>query len=506
METPRRKFLVALLVILALSVPLWPGFDSPAPPMDEGSLLVYPELILKGQLPYRDFETFYGPANLWVLSVAYAGFGPSIFAERAVGLAYRILTLLAIFALVQRWGTTLAAGCTIVASLLLLPILLGAYAWIGGATCALWSIWTIARPESARRCFFGGILAGLALLFRIDLGPAVIASALPLFLLMRAARRWSYLGGAAFALLPLGWLTVAAGPKEILNNLLLFPVIYSNPARHLPIFSAENYLVLLFFAHIIAVAGNIFAGVIAIRADRRSPTARLLLSLALLGLAVTHQAAQRIDLIHVMLVASISVGVLPLSIFVIRSQLRVTMSRPGESVLATAIVLLLLEAIAPEVIAGLGGQSGTTVFLARHGRSFPLSSMYKAVTLSKMLDRLDALASPGERVFVGPADLRRTNANETFIYHLLPQLRPATYFLEMNPRSANRPNSRLGQDIASADWLVLSHRFDGWNEPNKSAELGSDQPMRVVKDQFELCGQYGGRDLYRRRRPAVTKL
>src|SRR3979409_679032 len=78
------------------------------------------------------------------------------------------------------------------------------------------------------------------------------------FLLMRAERRWSYLGGAALALLPLGWLTVAAGPKEILNNLLLFPVIYSSPARHLPIFSAENYLVLLFFAHIIAVAGNIF--------------------------------------------------------------------------------------------------------------------------------------------------------------------------------------------------------------------------------------------------------
>jgi len=514
METPRRKFLVALLVILAFSVPFWTGFDRSATPMDEGSLLVYPELILKGQLPYRDFETFYGPANLWVLSAAYAGFGPSIFTERAVGLTYRVLTLLAIFALVQRWDTTLAAGCTIVTGLLLLPIFLGAYAWIGGATCALWSIWMIAKPESACRCFLGGILAGLALLFRVDLGPAVIASALPLFLLMRAARRWGYLGGAALALLPLGWLTVAAGPKEILNNLLLFPVIYSSPARHLPIFSAENYLVLLFFAHIIAVAGNIFAGVMAIRADRRSPTARLLLSLALLGLAVTHQAAQRVDLIHVMFVAFISLGVLPLSVFVIRSQLRVTMSRPREAALATAVVLLLLEGIAPDVarkaraqvIASLGGETGTTVFLTRHGRSFPLSSMYKAVTLSKMLDRSDPLASPGERVFVGPADLRRTNENETFIYHLMPQLRPATYFLEMNPRSANRPNSRLGQDIASADWLVLSHRFDEWNEPNKSAELGSDQPMRIVQDQFELYGQYGGRDLYRRRTPAVTKL
>jgi len=267
----QRTFLIGSFVFVLLLLPFIPAFEKSGTPMDEGSLLVYPELILKGQLPYRDFETFYGPANLWVLSAAYAGFGPSIFTERAVGLTYRVLTLLAIFALVQRWDTTLAAGCTIVTGLLLLPIFLGAYAWIGGATCALWSIWMIAKPESACRCFLGGILAGLALLFRVDLGPAVIASALPLFLLVRAARRWGYLGGAALALLPLGWLTVAAGPKEILNNLLLFPVIYSSPARHLPIFSAENYLVLLFFAHIIAVAGNIFAGVMAIRADRRSP-------------------------------------------------------------------------------------------------------------------------------------------------------------------------------------------------------------------------------------------
>jgi hypothetical protein len=114
-------------------------------------------------------------------------------------LTYRLLTFLAIFALVERWGTTLAAGCTVVASLLLLPILLAAYAWIGGAICELWSIYMIAKPESARRCFLRGILAGLALLFRVDLGPAMIASALPLFLFMRAARRWSYLGGAVFA-------------------------------------------------------------------------------------------------------------------------------------------------------------------------------------------------------------------------------------------------------------------------------------------------------------------
>ena len=113
----------------------------------------------------------------------------------------------------------------------------------------------------------------------------------------------------------------------------------------------------------------------------------------------------------------------------------------------------------------------------------------------------DGEAKPGERLFVGPADLRRTNYNDTFIYHLEPQLRPATYFLEMNPFSANRPGSRLAADVATADWLVLNRRMDAWNEPNRSREYGSDAPNQVVKDQFALQGQYGSYLLLHKKQP-----
>ena len=512
MNTSRRKFLVALLVVLAFLLPLWTGFEQPAFAMDEGSLLVYPELMLKGKLPYRDFETFYGPANLSILAAVYAGLGPNILVERGVGLIYRLLALVAIFALVQRYDTALAAGCMIVTGFLLLPLSLPAFAWIGGVTCALWSIFMIARPESQRRCFLGGILAGLALLFRVDLGPAVIISAFPLFLLM-AGRRWSYLGGAALALLPLGWLTLVVGSSQIINNLFLFPVIYASPGRHLPIFSADRYLICLFFAHIAAVGANILAGILAIRAARRDPAGRLILALALLGLGLTHQMAQRLDGWHVLFGAFVSFGLLPLSIFTIQAYFRAIQPRWAHALLATAAVLVLIESIAPElvatargrIVAGVSGETKEIVFIEQRGRRFPFSSMREALAIGKMFDRLDKLASPGQRLFVGPADLRRTNCNDTFIYYMVPQLQPATYFLEMNPGSANRPNSRLAEDIASADWLVLSHQFDGWNEPNESGRPGSDQPMRVVNDQFELCGQYGSRDLYRRRAPVETQ-
>src|SRR5437764_14936447 len=93
----RRSLVVAVLVLVAGLLPLLQGFRQPAKAMDEGSLLVYPELILKGKLPYRDFETFYGPANIYALSAAYAIFGSSISVERGTGLIYRLAILAAVY-------------------------------------------------------------------------------------------------------------------------------------------------------------------------------------------------------------------------------------------------------------------------------------------------------------------------------------------------------------------------------------------------------------------------
>lgn len=151
----RHRTAVAVLVLLTLLIGFWPLFEQPGMPMDEGTLLVYPELVLHGQLPYRDFETFYGPANLWVLSAAYSTFGANIFVERGVGLLYRVVLLLAIFGIAQRWGTILAAGAMFIAGVLLLPLPLAAFAWLGALACGLTiTCWRSSRgsPNLAKAC------------------------------------------------------------------------------------------------------------------------------------------------------------------------------------------------------------------------------------------------------------------------------------------------------------------------------------------------------------------
>jgi hypothetical protein len=117
-----------------------------------------------------------------------------------------------------------------------------------------------------------------------------------------------------------------------------------------------------------------------------------------------------------------------------------------------------------------------------------------------MLTELQRASTPGQLLFAGPADLRRTVYCDTWIYHIFPQLPPATYFLEMNVASVDAPGSRLAHDVARADWLVLNRAWDSIFEPNRSSEFGPDKPNNIVRAEFDLWKSYGPYLLLRNKR------
>src|SRR5437870_13742098 len=95
LKRARPKLIVFFLLAGLLIAALWPAFQSPGQPEDEGIALVYPEMFLKGRLPYRDFESNYGQGNLLILSTAYSVFGTSVVVEPVHGLIYRSLLVMA---------------------------------------------------------------------------------------------------------------------------------------------------------------------------------------------------------------------------------------------------------------------------------------------------------------------------------------------------------------------------------------------------------------------------
>ncbi|MBK8333488.1 MAG: hypothetical protein IPL07_14215, partial [Acidimicrobiaceae bacterium] len=128
--------------------------------------------------------------------------------------------------------------------------------------------------------------------------------------------------------------------------------------------------------------------------------------------------------------------------------------------------------------------------VARGDRRFYFGNQALQNSSQAVMDDLDRLSQPGERLLVGPADLSRTIYSDAAFYYMFPELTPATFFIEMDPGLADQEGSRLADDVASADWLILTNFWTGWYEPNASSEFGSDAPNQVVADQFCLVGNY----------------
>src|SRR5688572_33175583 len=80
-----RRALSLLPVVIACALPLPGLWQAAGPPMEEGFMLVFPERLLAGDLPNRDFLHLYGPGSLWVLAAVYWTVGTSLGAQRAVG-------------------------------------------------------------------------------------------------------------------------------------------------------------------------------------------------------------------------------------------------------------------------------------------------------------------------------------------------------------------------------------------------------------------------------------
>jgi hypothetical protein len=509
LERYKIKIAAAVLSLLFLLIPLWSGFEAGGGPMDEGMVLLYPEMVQKGAVPYRDFETFYAPANQWLLAAVFSAFGTTITVERAAGLFYRIAILLAIFCLTQRWGTALGVGSTLLSGALLVGSGIIAYAWMAGLACALWYLWLMARDNlTSRRCVAAGLMAGLTLLFRLDLAPALILASAPLVFFLSWPQRFRIAAGVTLGLLPLVALVFVTGLEPMVNNLFIFPVLRCNPGRHLPVLSVERSLLVLFFVHLTAVALNIVAGILmAIQKPRRREN-MVLLAMSLLAAAVSHQAWQRLDMFHLLIAAFLSFGILPVALVTVASKWWSRFrDRTAIAIGAAVAVAVLVGCVEPELFltvrqgftAALQSEPSEHAAVEKNGRKFWVGSLRGAVPIQRMLDRLDDVSTPGQRLFVGPQDLRRTNYCDTFIYHLMPKLAPATYFLEMNPFSANRPGSRLANDIRTANWVILNRRWDNWEEMNRSGENGSDEPNEVIRKDFVFLGAYGPYGLFGRR-------
>ncbi len=524
----------AVVALLAFAMlPVRGLYRATGSSMEEGFMLVFPKLVQEGRVPNVDFLHLYGPGALHVLSVWYRIFGYTLESQRTFGLLQHLGIIFAVYALTRAWGRVTAVGCGAIAALLIVtPIGLSALAWHGAVALAMWAIVFALRARHTERTAdwaIAGLFAGFALTFRPDIVIAVsIALACAGWVVRR--RAWKpVVVGAVVGLLPM-WVHLAiAGPVQVFEGIVLDPVFRLRPGRELPTPpswgvvdgalqavaegvppwwglpapQASQQLFLWFFAvAIIAIAVPLWAW----RRRRAGATDELtmmLLAAGLFGLGILPQALQRPDSTHLAWVAIGSWPLLAASIVDVRSR-RVADREPGPArrwgpvAAGLGVVAVLMLVIAPfytyrhyvlhtRVSAG---ELPLPFLVERDGRRFWFGDPFVASALNQMVVDLDELTEPGDRLIVGPADLSRTIYSDVAVYFLFPELDPATYFIEMDPGLADTEGSGLAEDIATADVLVLTNIWTGWNEPNASSDFLSQEANQAVADNFCLIRQY----------------
>src|SRR5260370_34377334 len=231
-------------------------------------------------------------------------------------------------ALARRWGGAVAVCCGLIALLFILPTGLVASAWVGAVGLAVRAVAVAAgsrgavEPRRAQRLSLCcGVLAGFALLFRLDV---VLALGLSILVLGwgadRVLRRRFGIGLAA-GLSPYLIHLATAGPGTVWKGMVTDPLFKLRGGRRLPLpppwghFNSAIQVVvdlvklrwpiptipgpaqisLWFFLLVASVAALVAAGVWAGRRDRTSVRPRVSLAVAGFSLGLAPPALQRPD-------------------------------------------------------------------------------------------------------------------------------------------------------------------------------------------------------------------
>jgi hypothetical protein len=249
----RDKLTVALIFLASLAC-FFLLMDRSVNVYDEGLILTGAMRVAAGDMPHRDFYANYGPATFYPLAWLFDFFGQRAIVERLLDLTIRAAIAATIYAtLIVYSRRAVALVMTGTAAIWLcfsgaygypvFPVLLLALA--GSAIMAR----VLAGDALIRHAFAGGVLTGVAALFRYDVGVLIfLAHVCAILITTRLANRdlqlwrrqaWPiiarYTLGAAIIVIPLlAWYWGAGAFSAFFHDIVLYPAKYYARTRNTP--------------------------------------------------------------------------------------------------------------------------------------------------------------------------------------------------------------------------------------------------------------------------------
>jgi hypothetical protein len=380
-------------------------------PHDEGLMLQAGERIADGQLPYRDFYANYGPGQYFLIGGLDWLFGPSLLVWRIVRVLLDAGVAVMAYALVRRDAPR--------------PLALGA--WL--AVAAAMAFPSIPHPNpTALALAFGGLLlarerpavagalAGLAVVFRPDLGLAALAGVAVLAGSGRTVAR--ALGAGAAVALVLMAPVVLAAPGDFWDQTIGF-ALDEQGLQRLPLPGAweggfEPNKILEHYYPYVLLAGS--ALWLAVALARRLP-ARLWAPAPLAAAGVLYLLA-RADLYHYIPLAA----VLPVLLATAAAEERNTVL---EAALVVVLGLIAIQGLDLKRIQVLDPPPLATIGVdVADGVKAPPA---EARALERLTGYVRSRVPPGDPVFVANPRFDLVNVGNPLVYVIVQRPNPTRY-------------------------------------------------------------------------------
>jgi hypothetical protein len=316
-------------IALAVLVGLWALFLARAPArehylenFDHGLQLCAGQQILFGKVPGRDMLIAGGPLAGYT-SAAGLWLSRSLVGETLICALGYALSIWLLWLVLARAASRLAATLTALLAYILSARFYKWYVWLFPlATIWMLQCYVAGPPQHRRRwALVAGLLVGIEWLYRFDLGTTGIAAcALVIALVEWRARgmlvRQLSVLGVAFALPLLAWfgfLALTGGLAACRDFVAMTRAgtsgVTTGMATALPEFllraplHAQSIIVLSYVVVLLTYGLCLALGLWAEIRGRATPTSRLLLVVAIVGLSTFHQATHRRGPIHLLQVA-----------------------------------------------------------------------------------------------------------------------------------------------------------------------------------------------------------
>jgi hypothetical protein len=468
-------------------------------PHDEGLMLQAGSRIANGQWPYRDFWTNYPPGQPLLLAVLQLVFGPSLLAWRVLRIATNAIVALLAFRLAyRRAGQPLA--------LLAWLAVAGAMAFPTGPgpnpTAIALALASILLAE--KQPVLGGGLAGLAAVFRIEIG---IAAALGAMLTVAPGKRHRTLLSAVLVAVACFAPFVIAAPGAIAHDLfgfygiqnlqrLPFPLGFDGPLR-------PSKLIEFYMPAILVTSFAVWAAALGVRAaaaarsraalragigttPRPSQPGARALELAPLAVVGLTYLFGRTDEFHLIPLSVVLAVMLAAEAALARGALRV--------VLIVALTVITLhgldrqagQILHPPAMAAVPGPAGDGV----------QTDVVDARALAALQRKVNDLTRPGEPIFVADPRHDLVHVGDPLLYVLLDRPNPTRYDV-MQPglvTTASVQREIIGSLERSRTRVVIR-----WLDPRALAveHNGSDRSSHVflldryLAEHFRPVARYG---------------